>query len=137
MLLGFTASDAIALTSAALLAVGSYFAWKAYTLSAQEHREARHDAQLEPQRQRLDDVYRELKYLAAAAATEMNLSHPNFGVITGHQRRLQIALAFVSRPMPATKSVAELSALSVLTPPHIDAAAQEIVEAMETVGSRD
>jgi hypothetical protein len=63
----FTVADGVSIATALLLAVGAWFAWKTHGLAVLEHREARNDARKAPHRERLDDIYRELKYLAEAA----------------------------------------------------------------------
>jgi cytochrome c-type biogenesis protein CcmH/NrfG len=66
LLAAFTVADGVSIATALLLAVGAIFAWRTYKLSAQEHEEGREEARRAPYRQRLDDIYRELKYLVAA-----------------------------------------------------------------------
>ena len=42
----FTVADGVSIATALLLAIGAIFAWRTYSLSAQEHKEAREEAAL-------------------------------------------------------------------------------------------
>lgn len=109
-----TVADGVSVGSAVLLAVGAFFAWRTFSLANTEHREAREEVRRAPRREFLGDVYRELKYLAAVAQERNSAGSLLSDKITGQQRRLQIALAFLSEDdLPLTRELAEAPDLRV------------------------
>lgn len=132
LLLGaFTIADGVSIATALLLAVGAIFAWRTYRLSAQEHTEVREEARRAPYRKRLDDIYRELKYLVAETQKRDVSGNHNFGAIAGQQKRLALALAFVDDPLPKTREVAAADGNEVLQAGLIEASATEIADAID------
>jgi predicted negative regulator of RcsB-dependent stress response len=126
----FTVADGVSIATALVLALGAFFAWKTYGLSNKEHEEARQEAGRAPRRERLDDIYRELKYLVVETQKRDNSGYAN-GQVAGHQKRLELALAFVNDPLPKTRAVAEAEVNQILQPGLIEAAAREIAEAVD------
>jgi hypothetical protein len=82
-------------------------------------------------RERLDDIYRELKYLVAATQKRDVAGNIKFGKLVGQQKRLELALAFVDDPLPKTREVASAEGNHVLQAGLIEAAAAEIAEAID------
>jgi hypothetical protein len=82
-------SDWIALVQGAFLAVAAFFGWRAYHL-------ARTESGRGPRRQLIADAVHELMGLAAAAEEYVpGVGMKRTDLITGHQRRLAVALAFM------------------------------------------
>lgn len=90
------ASDWIALAQAVALLVTVWFAWRAYKLNREEHREARTEAEREPLRVLLADLVHELKELGAVIEDLVpGIGIQQHGKIVAQQRRLAVALAFL------------------------------------------
>jgi hypothetical protein len=91
-----TATNWIALVQAMFLAVAAGFAARTYQLANREHREARAEARKAPLRGLLDDLVREFKRLAEMSEErEPGIGIQRLDLITGQQRRLEIALTFL------------------------------------------
>lgn len=127
-----TVADGVSIATALLLAVGAWFAWRTYGLAATEQREARDEARRAPHRERLDDIYRELKYLAKEAHVRNPAEGMRPDAVVGQQKRLEIALAFVDDPLPITREIASVSPPDeVLRADLIESAAREIAQAID------
>jgi hypothetical protein len=120
-------SDWIALVQSAFLALAAVFAWRAYRLARTESSRA-------PRRQLIADAVHELKGLAAASEEYVpGAGMKRLDVITGHQRRLAVALAFM--PWAAALQAWEATAYSAqeVDKDVIDSAAADLNYAMRAL----
>jgi hypothetical protein len=121
------ASEWIALVQGLFLAVGAAFAWRAYRLSKVAN-------EREPRRRLLADAIDELKALALASETYTpGGGGQRLDLITGHQRRLAVAIAFV--PWAALRDTHALTRCPAqeVTKDAIEDAAGELHHAMRAL----
>jgi hypothetical protein len=95
MIASLGAGDWIALVQALFLLAAAALAWRAYSLSLIEHREAREEARKAPLRELVSDVVRELKELAAAVEARNVHDSERHALLAAHQQRLAVALTFL------------------------------------------
>jgi hypothetical protein len=120
----------VGLIQAAFLAGAAFAALRAYSLAAQEHREARAEARKAPLRERHADVIREFKELAYQSEKWTTAGDPaSARVIAGQQHRLAIGLTFLPPDVFNLVATKELTTCSwqEVTRARIESATSELL----------
>jgi hypothetical protein len=122
-----TAANWIALAQAIFLALAALFAFRAYRLATDEHREARAEARKAPLRELHADVIREFKELVNQR--ERDIAGLGHAEMVGQQQRLGIALTFLPPNVFNLFVTEELATCTSdkVTREKIDTASQELL----------